>query len=336
MPLSTLPQSDPAGVQKIDPLSNPILAGLNSNIDDVTAVLLSEVATSDLSKLGRILNPVRESIDSSVLETLFNRAVEEVLNGNPERAVGYLADYATRNPNGAEILPTIPELAPIRNQIDSMVGRMTLVAKMSAEDQLSRAEQAATRGPAKLSGWETSPNVILKIAQRIFESGGYANYSRTSELGRVLISSATEAQHALQAMAASASANSASLLQGSNAPYWAAPEPPLTSSPGIRQVNSSSRYLSTPTTDLMENLAEFRQIGKGALRQMWHRAPLLVMLMGWSCLGAWAGGIFAVLTYLFPHGFSASAGNLLFDVWALGLLLMGLVGLGLHWRARGK
>lgn len=313
--------------------------GLGPELGDAASALLLDVATADIQKLSRILNPGQATSDGSVLDVLLSRALAEITNGNPERAVGYVADYATRNPNGAENLPALPELAPIRTQIHSMVSRMTVVAKISAEDQLSRAEQAATRSSGQRSNWETSPSTILKIAQRLFDSGGYANYWRAGELARVvvnglIVSGATASGHAAQAMVASATANSATFAQPSNTACFVTSDAlpnPLSNALRFRRPH---RALSTPMEDLIEDLDELRQIAMDAMRLMWDSAPLLLMLVIWFCLGAGCGSIFAVVSRMSLPGTMEAAGKWLFEVWGLGFLA--LVGFGFYARIRDK
>ncbi len=309
--------------------------------NDVSSVLLSEVATSDISRLAGILNPAPSAESSRILDALLSRAVQEVAKGNGERAVGYLADYATRDPRRAESLLLEPELAPVRDKIDSMVSRMTQVAKMSAEDGLSRAEQSASQSAGKLSNWDTNADVLLKVAHQIFDAGGYANYSRTSDLARAVTDAVSQSKHVPQALAASASAGpQTNQIPGVNVPYWAAPDMAAITTGATAGLNAVKRDgdrdnltgRGTPSEDSFGNVRGSRDIGAGVLRMLWARAPLLLMMLAWFFLGLWAGVAFFIASRIWPDGLFAALGDFVFELWGLGLLA--LVGFGFYVRVR--
>jgi hypothetical protein len=313
-----------------------------SPVTDVASVLLSEVATTDLTKLTRILDPAPDPNSNKVLDSLLNLAVQEVANGNGERAVGYLADYATRDPRRAEALPLQPELEPVRDKIDSMVSRMALVAKMSAEDGLSRAEQTATALAGKLSNWDTNADVLIKLAHRLFDAGGYANYSRTAELAKLVSDAAIQAKPNDQALAASAAAAAASnamasaaasqMLPGINVPYWTSPDFPVSRPHAGRRITPGRRQKSGAVDDVRKTLGDLREIAGVALSQLWNRAPLLVLMLVYFALGVLGGVIFAIGSRIWPEGLFVVLGNLAFSMWALGFL--GMVGFGFYARIK--
>jgi hypothetical protein len=310
----------------------------------VAAVLLSEVATSDLAKLTRVLDPISDSNNSRVLDSLLRMAVHEVANGNAERAVGYLADYATRDPRRAEALQQEPGLAPVRDKIDSMVTRMTVVAKMSAEDSLSHAEQTSSELVGKLPDWETNADVILKMAHRFFEAGGYANYSRTTELARVVTDAAAAVRPVAQVLAASASASSTQamptdpaanqLVPGINVPYWTSPDFPLNAPFHNTRIKPSRRTSSSAWGDIRQNMQDLKEISSTAIRQLWRRAPLLVMMLTWFALGLAGGFVFAIASHIWPGGLLTAIGNLSFATWGIGFLA--LVGFGFFVRVHNR
>jgi hypothetical protein len=310
-------------------------------VTDVASVLLSEVASSDIAKLSSILEPAPDPSGGQVLDSLLRLAVQEVANGNSERAVGYLADYATRDPRRAESLPFQPELEPVRDKIDSMVSRMASVAKMSAEDSLSRAEQTASDLSGKLENWNTSADVLVKLAQRLYDAGGYANYSRSAELSKVVSDAGIQVKAHNQALAAAASATVsapaanpgiAQMLPGINVPYWVAEDLQTTRTKPARRVGRSHRTSTRAFTDVRANLAVLREISASAVQQMWTRAPLLVMLLGWFFFGLAGGVTFAIGSRIWPDGLFVAVGNLAFTLWGLGFLA--LVGFGFYARIR--
>jgi len=308
---------------------------------DVASVLMSEVATSDISKLTSILDPASDPAGNKVLDSLLRSAVQEVANGNSERAVGYLADYATRAPRLAEALPFQPELEPIRDKIDSMVSRMASVAKMSAEDGLSRAEQTASDLSGKMANWNTSADVLVKLAQRLYDAGGYANYSRSAELAKVVSDAGMQVKAHNQALAAAASAAVSApvatagiteMLPGINIPYWADPNLPVGRTYSAKRLPKPRRRSSTALGDLFDNLSFVKEICATATNQLWNRAPLLVMLLAWFFFGLAGGVAFAVGSRIWPDSTFVAVGDLAFTLWALGFLAM--VGFGFYARVR--
>jgi len=317
---------------------------------DVASVLMSEVAASDISKLSSILDPASDPAGNKVLDTLLRSAVQEVANGNSERAVGYLADYATRAPRLAEALPFQPELEPIRDKIDSMVSRMASVAKMSAEDGLSRAEQTAYDLSGKMTNWNTSADVLVKLAQRLYDAGGYANYARSADLAKVVSDAGMQvkAHQTLQnqtlqnqALAAAASAAVSApvasqgvmeMLPGINVPYWADPNLPAGRTYSAKRLPKPRVRSRTALGDLFDNLSFIKEICGTATHQLWNRAPLLVMLLAWFFFGLAGGVAFAVGSRIWPDSTFVAVGNLAFMLWGLGFLAM--VGFGFYARVR--
>jgi hypothetical protein len=310
-------------------------------VTDVASVLMSEVATSDIAKLTSILDPAPDPAGEKVLDSLLRLAVQEVTHGNSERAVGYLADYATRDPRRAEALPFQPELEPVRDKIDSMVSRMASVAKMSAEDSLSRAEQTASDLSGKLENWNTGADVLVKLAQRLYDAGGYANYSRSTELSKVVSDAGIQVKAHNQALAAAAASTAVSapvaapgipqMLPGINVPYWVAEDLQTRRTQPTRRL-ARPRRKSSAFGDVLENLAVLREISAAAVHQMWGRAPLLVMLLGWFFFGLAGGVAFAIGSRIWPESLFVAIGNLAFTLWGLGFLA--LVGFGFYARIR--
>jgi hypothetical protein len=331
-----VPQNvDSSGRLLLNPVTRPL------PITDVAATLFSEVATSDIVKLSEILDPAPDQANTKVLDSLLHLAVQEVAKGNPERAVGYLANYATRDPRRVEALPFEPALQPLRDKIDSMVGRMTQVAKMSAEDGLSRAEQTASQTQGKLVNWDTSAEVLIKMAQRLFEAGGFANYSRTTDIARVITDAASAGKPVAHALAATASVSSAQAVQtasdmvpGINIPYWTSPDIPLENIPEGRPVRRASRVALYAEGSTLQNLLDLKAISKAAVHQLWRRAPLLLFLLGWFAAGLAGGVLFAVGSRIWPDSPIIALGNLGFNVWGIGFLA--LVGFGFYMRVRDR
>jgi|GEM_PF-6055650 len=332
--------NDSGNVAQASPNVAKAVPNVVPRISDVAAVLMSEVASSDVAKLAKILDPSPDPANNLILDSLLLRAVQEVAKGNAERAVGYLADYATREPRRGEALPLEPDLAPVRDKIDSMVTRMTIVAKMTAEDGLSRAEQTASQNSGKISNWDTRADVLLKLAHRFFEAGGYANYSRTSELARVVSEAIGETKLAGHALAASAAASAASvapanqLIPGVNVPYWASADVPPVLSAQKSSGLTPRRLLASPLDDLIQNLLDLKAIATSAIALLWMRAPLLVLMLFWLSAGIVGGVGFVIVSHTWPDSSLVVAGNFAFNLWGLGFLA--LVGAGFYARIRHR
>lgn len=323
----------PAAIAKSNLLTSPLG---DMAIGDISAVLISEVATSDISKLGSILDPQPDSVSIRTLDTLRMLAVQEITKGNAERAVGYLADYATRDPRRAEALPLEPDLAAVRDKIKSMVTRMTVVARMSAEDELSRAEQSASEKAGKLADWDTHADVLIKLAHHLFEAGGYANYSRTSELARLVRNSVAPAEPMVQAaLAASATASpappvlqSGRMIQGLDVPYWVAPDTYRIQD--LPDEHVATRGSPRHPDDIPEG--DMGNMLTALLGQLWRRAPLLVLMLAWLFAGGTGGVLFVMLSKISPESATIATGNSAFDLWGIGCLA--LVGYGFYMRVR--
>jgi hypothetical protein len=299
-------------------------------VSDMAAALVSEVATSDLAKLSQILSPAAPPDVARLLDSLMGRAVQEIAAGNPERAIGYLADFATRDPQRAETLLSEPGLEPIRAKVDAMLNRMTVVARMTAETGLSEAEQSASDVTGKLPAWDTSPQVLLKIAHSFYEVGGYANYNRTADIART-VASAIEAVKpqplAISASAAAGELAAPSMVPGVTIPYLPMTEIPIIAPPGdLRFAGTMPRRRQTLLDDVAQNWRDLKAISTGAIRQLWMRAPLLVMMLTWLWLGFSGGVAYAIGSRIWPDSLFSAAGDLAFALWGLGFLALVIFG----------
>jgi len=319
---------------------------------DVSVTLWQQVASSDLAKLNQILQPPETTQTVQVLDTLLKHAIEQVNNGNEGRAVGYLADFATRAPGRAELLVSLPELEPVRAQMDTLLGRMTAVAKMSAEDGLARAGQSAEDLATKIPTWDTKPEVLVQLAHRLYEAGGYANYSRTSELTRALTTAAESAtmhalagaapgiggsHHVQAATAAQSGAAAGVMVPGVTVPYVVSPftQQGLNIANLPKDADEELRRAKLAAAEAArEKWEDLKEIVRETLGQLWSRAPLLVLMMIWLCLGIAGGIVVSLLRELSPENPLIGMSDFCFQVWGLGFLA--LVGFGFWARVRGE
>jgi hypothetical protein len=346
------PANGPAPANVVAPIAGAGTTGLQlvQPKQDVSVTLWQQVASSDLAKLNQILQPPETTQTVQVLDTLLKHAIEQVNNGNEGRAVGYLADFATRAPGRAELLVSLPELEPVRAQMDTLLGRMTAVAKMSAEDGLARAGQSAEDLATKIPTWDTKPEVLVQLAHRLYEAGGYANYSRTSELTRALTTAAESAtMHALAgaapgvggphhvhtASAAQSSAAAGAMVPGVTVPYVVSPF----TQQGLNIANLPKdaeeelrRAKLAAAESAREKWEDLKEIVRETLGQLWTRAPLFVLMMIWLCLGVAGGITVSLLRQVSPDNPLIGMSDFGFQVWGLGFL--GLVGFGFWARVR--
>ncbi len=320
---------------------------------DLASSILSQVSTNDLAKLSQILEPAATGENAKVLDSLLTQAISQVQTGNIGRAVGTLADYATRDPRGAETLTSIPELAPVRAQIDTLVGQMTNVARISAEDGLARAGHSAEELAGKLPNWDTKPETLVKLAQSLYDAGGYANYARSTELARAVTAAADSVNmkppaalaqgpglHTLQAMGAAQGSAAGVTGPGTTVPYIISPftyaqelnlEKLL--APDADDIRESRRRARAEAAELArESWEDLKDVATQAFLTLWDRAPLLVMLLVWLGSGTAAGITFLIARHLTPSGTLTTLGNIGFTVWALGFLA--LVAFGFWARVR--
>jgi hypothetical protein len=333
----------PVGAEFIQNLALSLAAQIGAGqrtISDVASVLLSEVATSDISKLSKILDPAPDHNGNQVLDSLLNSAVQELARGNGERAVGYLADIAARDPRRAETLPFQPELEPVRDKIDTMVSRMTVVAKIAAENGLSHAEQVSTDLAGKLVNWDTHADVLLRVAHHLFEAGGYANYSRTAELAKVVSDSVSATKPNDQVLAAAASAFTTAvsapnqIVPGLTVPYWASPDFPQNSLDSRLRAKLHRDASPDAFGDFGRSLKELKEISMAVLREIWDRAPLLVLMLAWLFVGVTGGVAFAIGIRVWPESPLIALGNFGFQVWGIGFLA--LICFGFYVRIRDR
>ncbi|HXM44677.1 MAG TPA: hypothetical protein VN924_25795, partial [Bryobacteraceae bacterium] len=231
----------------------------------------------------------------NLLQTFLSAAAE----GDAIRALSALSEIAALDPSRPDVLRTDPAIAPIRASVDQFLDRQTTVARLDAEGRL---EQTAS-GADRLAGWDMPPATMVLIANRVFDSGGLANYMRAADLAQLAI-------------------------DGSR---WA---PAFVSVPADAPKPVRINSLGGPKRPGGMPLQGIRQATEGIgarLRYLW-RAPLLILLVAWLLLGI-AGGFGSMLWHRFrletwPSFLAAIA----FQIWGIGFL--GLVVLGFYAHVR--
>jgi hypothetical protein len=134
---------------------------------------------------------------------------------------------------------------------------------------------------------EVRPEIVILIAGRLLEAGGYANCIRSAELSQMTINV-----------------------------YGCASTPARLSLADPRSIAMGSAR---------DNLG-LRNKWMPRIRKLWLRAPLLVLLLVWLVVGLAAGSVSALLRTCWPQTWPESlvAGG--FEIWAVGFLVLIMFG----------
>ncbi|MBZ5578868.1 MAG: hypothetical protein LAP40_20085 [Acidobacteriia bacterium] len=274
-------------------------------IDAAAVAALSEPDLSRLlAVLERPLTPETSAQLSAALEAAFTAAVV----GDVAQALDAVAQAAALHPLQAEALRSAPGLEPIRAQVDSLLTRLTQVARLDAEGRLSQATEAAQAAGIKtLAEWDARPEALILLAHRLLDSGGLANYVRAAEVAQVVI----------------------------DGMRWAPSAAPV-GSPDLataRIVGEDGPTRATRLPAFQQSWTAIRRRAPLRIRMAWRRAPLLVLLLAWLAVGV-AGGVASVLMprIWVEQAWPASLTTAGFELWALGFL--GLVLFGFYMRIR--
>lgn len=222
------------------------------------------------------------------LDDLLRAAVAATADGDGNRAIGHLAEFAALSPKRAETLASVPSLSSIRGAVERLVTRLAVAAKAKAETQLAQAvklmESLGTKG---LVVREIRAENVILIAGRLLDAGGYANFVWSAELSRLVI----------------------------------VPLQPRVAH-GVRGGSPSGKGIFGATFTAIQSRT----------RQMWLRAPLLVLLLGWFVVGLGGGVFSALVRNYWPAVLPASLVADAFELWGVGFL--GLIGVALYRSAR--
>jgi hypothetical protein len=260
---------------------------------DVVAGLLRELSASQITSLLEIIEPALPPERTAQLDQLVRAAVSAARDGDTGGALAKLATLVSLDPRRAEGLASAPELAPIRKEVEALLARLTATARLGAETRLREATE-----------WLRAPNVVdrqienvkastlLLLASQLIDAGRYANCIRSAEVSRMVL----DRQRWAPAEVATP------LSKGVDAP--------------IRTPRAAPRIRREALVAWLKNL--------------WRRAPLLVLLLGWLAVGLAGGSVAAVFRGEWP----AAAIALFFEIWTLGFLA--LVGFAFYMSVRNR
>jgi hypothetical protein len=279
---------------------------------DVSSVLSTEIAGSDLPRLAALLEPHRSVELVAQTHELVHDTEQALAQGDRTRAFANLSQMAATDPRTLAVIAPEKLLESIRPEVDHVLNRLTTVARMDAEGWLSQADHAVETSahPADLN-WQTKPETILNVAHRLFDSGGYTNYVRSADVAQSLLNSGPAPYSPFLAQyAESLSPKPAAALQQLE------DDEPVPHAPILDAVGQTAAALKTAAIP--------------SLLLAWKRAPLLVLLLSWLGSGLVAGPVSILVRAIWPH--ASTLIDFGFEVWALGFLA--LVGFGFYARIR--
>lgn len=227
------------------------------------------------------------------LDQLLRAAVAAVQDGNAREALAKLATFAALDPRRAESLAFEPALAPIGKDVEGLLTRLAAGALRDAETRLQEAKQyVQAPGAGEYPIGNVKPWSHLLLAATLIDAGGYANWVRSAEVSQTILQQ-----------------------------YRWAPVEIATHLPGRDGTRIGMRR-TAPGIRLQMMVAR--------LKNLWRRAPLLVLLLGWLAGGVAGGSVAA----LFREDLPASTIGWFFEIWALGFLA--LVLFGFYMRVRNR
>lgn len=251
---------------------------------DAVAGLLREVSASQIASLLSMVGSTPSSERVAQADLLFQSAVLAIRGGEVNGALTKLATMLPLDPRRAESLASDPLVASIRKDVEALVLRLASTAKLDAETRLREAtEYLRAQGNADPEIEVVKTSTLLAVAGRLVEAGGYANCVQSAEISRMILDPAR----------------------------WA---PVATPVPLPKPVVA---YMRGPRAMLRLRW----QTAAARLKNLWRRAPLLVLLLGWLIVGI-------------VVGVADAGGEIFFEIWALGFL--GLVGFGFYMRMRRR
>ena len=156
---------------------------------DTVAVL--QLSPSDTSNLIRILEPLTLPQQPSMLADLLRGAVSAAQRGDLVGALQQLENFVQLDPNRASTLRMEPSLEQIRAQVDQLLMRLESTAGLDAQARLAEAAKALeTWGRHPLPGWDVAPQMLLTVADRLYDAGDYVHYLYAASLAQVVIDGA--------------------------------------------------------------------------------------------------------------------------------------------------
>jgi hypothetical protein len=271
----------------VKPPSPPALNGVAQPGSDTVASLLQNLSQTEITALLNVIDRPESPAGAAHVHGLLRAATAAAAGGDGNRAMGHLAEFAALAPRQAEALGSQSSLRPIRGEVEHLLSQLSATARLDAEARLAEAATLLEPGGArKLVVRGIRAEILISIAGRLIEAGGYANSLRSAELSRMLIDQCR----------------------------WApCPVPPGFEAPSRIPGVPEDKTPATGTAILI--------VLRRAL-ELWRRAPLLFLLLAWFTAGGAGGAVSALLRNCSPQGLPLALAASAFEVWALGLLVL--------------
>jgi hypothetical protein len=170
------------------PLNLPAAGAGAAAAGDSVAALLTALSQSDLTRLLPVIEGSPGPAGHARVEELVGAAADAVAAGNLNAALDAVRQIGVLHPARAEVLPSVPALAPIRPALEQLLGEMTAAARLHAEGRLADAtrkiESVALQGnPA----CEFRAEIALLVADKLIQAGGLPNFVRSAALSTAVI-----------------------------------------------------------------------------------------------------------------------------------------------------
>lgn len=267
----------------------------------IDAAILSLLSQPDIARLVVVLEPGQSQNNSAQLAELLQASITAATTGDLAQALESIAAVVTQDPGQAEAVRNDPGLAPVRAQAEALLTRMANIARLDAETRVGEATRAVEGGGVKtLPNWEARPEALLSIAGQLLAAGGHVNAVRAAQVAQVVI----------------------------DASHWAPTEAaqPLPIADRAQHSDRAGDASDPILPSFFRSWALLRKHAAPRIANLWRRAPLLVLLLGWLGVGL-AGGLASwvqrkILPDAVPDGLTDTG----FTIWGLGFVALVLVG----------
>ncbi len=267
-----------------------------SAVQDTVAGVLQQLAAPEISNLIQDIETHRLAVRADPPGDLLETAAAAARAGDVSRALSTLTELVRAHPGRAEALPHEPALASIQPQVEGLVQRLTSAARADAEAKIESASvQMRSGAHGSAHRVEMNPQNVLSIAERLVESGQYANIVLSAELAQAVIA------------------------------YYG---PFPVAGAGVALTGKGGRESAAPQARPDGKREAFAQVGRkltARAGRMWKSAPLLLMLTVWMATGLLMGMLALLLRAISVESQVLDAS---FEVWGVGFL--GLIGFGFY------
>lgn len=224
-------------------------------------------------------------------------------DGDRSRAFANVTEIVALDPQAVRLLQTDKLFTSMRPELDHLLTRLAAARVTSST--------AATVPAASASAAPVKPEILLQVAHRLFDAGGYVNYVRSADLAQSVMNPLTYSPILEQYAAAAAGPQQPRLLRLKEDELFPKPAKLVI----VGNILTALRGSATPR-----------------LQTLWRRAPLLILLLTWLAAGLIGGSASLMIRALWPDSWPASLMDFGFNLWATGFLA--LVCFGFYARTR--